>query len=64
MILSYIFSLGSRQNLRMDKLRRALSGAEDRDSQAEQGGITEILDTSTLSWSTRVKVCLSYNISK
>jgi hypothetical protein len=39
----------------MDKLRRALSGAEDQDSQAEQGGITEMLDASSLSWSTRVK---------
>jgi len=42
-----------RQN--MDKLRRALSGSEDQEGQAEQGGITEILDHTTLSWSTRVK---------
>jgi len=39
----------------MDKLRRALSGADDVESQQEQNGITEILDTSSLSWSTRVK---------
>lgn len=39
----------------MDKLRRALSGQESQESQAEQGGITEIIDSTSLSWSTRVK---------
>ena len=41
----------------MDKLRRALSGQDDMQSQAEQGGgITEIIDYTSLSCSTRVKV--------
>jgi len=40
----------------MDKLRRALSGEErDNDSAAEQGGFHEIIDASSLSWSTRIK---------
>jgi lysylphosphatidylglycerol synthetase-like protein (DUF2156 family) len=38
----------------MDKLRRALSG-EDNESTAEQGGFHEIIDASSLSWSTRIK---------
>ncbi|CAL8108371.1 unnamed protein product [Orchesella dallaii] len=38
----------------MDKLRRALSG-QDSESQAEEGGFNEIVDTSSLSWSTRIK---------
>uniref|UniRef100_A0A1E1WZ89 Vesicle transport protein n=1 Tax=Amblyomma aureolatum TaxID=187763 RepID=A0A1E1WZ89_9ACAR len=38
----------------MDKLKRALSGGEERGDE-EQGIVTQIVDTSTLSWSTRVK---------
>jgi len=40
----------------MDKLRRALSGDSDSQSRAEEGnGITEIIDSSSLSYSTRIK---------
>ncbi|KAJ8373081.1 hypothetical protein AAFF_G00271360 [Aldrovandia affinis] len=35
----------------MDKLRRVLGGQEEED----QGGLTEVLDASTLSYSTRIK---------
>lgn len=38
----------------MDKLKRALSGGEERGDE-EQGIVTQIVDTSSLSWSTRVK---------
>ena len=38
----------------MDKLRRALSG-DDAESQAEQGGFQEMMDTSSLKWETRLK---------
>lgn len=37
----------------MDKLRRALSGNEQCDE--ESGIITQVMDSSTLSWSTRIK---------
>ncbi|EEC05984.1 membrane protein involved in ER to golgi transport, putative [Ixodes scapularis] len=37
----------------MDKLKRALSGEERGDE--EQGIVTQIIDNSSLSWSTRVK---------
>ncbi|XP_064473685.1 vesicle transport protein SFT2A-like [Ornithodoros turicata] len=38
----------------MDKLKRALSG-EERGGDEEQGIVTQIIDNSSLSWSTRVK---------
>lgn len=41
----------------MDKLRRALSGQEASDDQDEERGgiITQVMDSSTLSWETRIK---------
>jgi len=42
----------------MDKLRRVLSGDADQQSQAEEGGLTEIMDSNQffgLSYSTRIK---------
>ncbi|XP_036403576.1 vesicle transport protein SFT2A-like [Megalops cyprinoides] len=45
----------------MDKLRRVLAGQEDED----QGGLTEVLDATTLSYSTRIKcflVCFACGI--
>ncbi|XP_033310522.1 vesicle transport protein SFT2B isoform X1 [Bombus vosnesenskii] len=40
-------------NKKMDKLRRALSGNDQCDE--ESGIITQVMDQSTLSWSTRIK---------
>uniref|UniRef100_A0A2P2I0E8 Vesicle transport protein n=1 Tax=Hirondellea gigas TaxID=1518452 RepID=A0A2P2I0E8_9CRUS len=41
----------------MDKLRRALSGNEMSDDQDEERGniITQVMDSSTLNWNTRIK---------
>lgn len=41
----------------MDKLRKALSGRDNSDDQDEERGniITQVIDTNSLSWSTRVK---------
>ena len=36
----------------MDKLRRALSGEEEED---DTGGLTRVMDNSSLSWGTRIK---------
>ncbi|XP_012257357.2 vesicle transport protein SFT2A isoform X2 [Athalia rosae] len=42
-----------KQVTQMDKLRRALSGDEQCDE--ESGIITQVMDSTTLSWSTRIK---------
>ncbi|XP_042893899.1 vesicle transport protein SFT2A-like isoform X2 [Penaeus japonicus] len=41
----------------MDKLRKALSGRDNSEEQEEERGniITQVIDTNSLSWSTRVK---------
>ncbi|KAG9333714.1 hypothetical protein JZ751_010648 [Albula glossodonta] len=45
----------------MEKLRRVLGGQDEED----QGGLTEVLDTTTLSYSTRIKffiICFASGI--